>query len=143
MSAPNPADLIPHAGAMVLLETVERADATSVTCLTTTHRAPDNPLRHGGILAAVCGAEYGAQAVAVHGALNGRAAGGYIAALKDLRTHVARLDDIPGPLRVSATRRLADDHAMIYTFSLSAECDGAEHLLVEGQVTIFLSGDTP
>jgi len=144
MTAPLPpiAELVPHAGQMVLLQEVEDWDADGIACLTSTHRNADNPLRRDAILPAVCGAEYGAQAVAVHGALSGRNAAGYLAAVKDLRTHVTRLDDVPGALRVTATRRLADSRSLIYAFAVSAAATG--RALVDGQVTIFLTAeDTP
>lgn len=136
-------DLVPHAGSMVLLETVETADALSISCLTGSHRAASNPLRRDGILPAVCAAEYGAQAAAVHGALNGRDGGGFLAAIKNLHTQVRRLDDVAGPLRVSARQVLADAGAIIYSFTVTAaepEGSPAAFPLAEGQVTIFLTG---
>ena len=61
--------LIPHCGAMVLLDQVISYDEKSILCTTLSHRRIDNPLRRDGKLPAVCGAEYGAQAAAVHGPL--------------------------------------------------------------------------
>lgn len=137
------ADLVPHAGAMVLLETIESADALSVSCLTTSHRAAGNPLRRDGRLPAVAAVEYGAQAAAVHGALQGRDGGGYLAAVKGLRMGVTRLDDQSAMLRVRARQILVDAGAIIYDFAVSAvDDDGRDGApLVEGQVTIFLTGD--
>ena len=67
-------ELVPQAGAMCLLERIVSADADSVICSTSTHRSPGTPLRRAGRLAALHLAEYGAQAMAVHGGLNGNAA---------------------------------------------------------------------
>jgi predicted hotdog family 3-hydroxylacyl-ACP dehydratase len=63
------ARLIPHAGAMCLLDAVVSWDADRIRCVSRTHRDPDNPLRAGAELDAVCGIEYAAQAMALHGGL--------------------------------------------------------------------------
>ncbi|MGH8327695.1 MAG: phosphotransferase, partial [Steroidobacteraceae bacterium] len=69
------AALIPHQGAMCLLERVLEWDAEHAVLATATHRSPDNPLRSCGRLRALHLCEYGAQAMAVHGGLVARAAG--------------------------------------------------------------------
>jgi predicted hotdog family 3-hydroxylacyl-ACP dehydratase len=88
-------------------------------------------------LFAVHAFEYGAQAVAVHGGLRARAAGtiappGYLAALRDGRLHVTRLDYIHLPLRILATRLYGEGANTVYEFILSA----AAVLVAEGRVTI-------
>ncbi len=60
---------LPHAGRMCLLERLEFWDGDSITCIATSHRDADNPLRRGGRLHAVAGVEYAAQAMALHGNL--------------------------------------------------------------------------
>ena len=60
---------LPHAGRMCLLERVETWDGESITCIASSHRDADNPLRANGRLHAVCGVEYAAQAMALHGSL--------------------------------------------------------------------------
>jgi len=60
---------LPHAGRMCLLERLESWDGDSITCIATSHRDADNPLRRGGHLHAVAGVEYAAQAMALHGNL--------------------------------------------------------------------------
>ena len=62
-------ELIPHAGTMCLLENVVELDDTSISCETCSHLDPRNPLRHKGHLSSLCGIEYAAQAMALHGAL--------------------------------------------------------------------------
>ena len=54
-------ELIPHQGAMCLLESALSWSATEITCVTRSHLSPDNPLRRGGRLHPVCGIEYGLQ----------------------------------------------------------------------------------
>ena len=129
--------LIPHSGLMCLLDEVLQWDNRSIACLSNTHRDPANPLRRQGRLFAVHAFEYGAQAAAVHGGLRARAAGtiappGYLAALRDGRLHVTRLDYIHLPLRVCATRLYGEDANTVYEFVVSA----ASALVAEGRVTI-------
>ena len=98
--------LIPHSDLMCLLDEVVQWDDRSIVCVSNTHRDPVNPLRRQGRLSAVHAFEYGAQAAAIHGGLRARAAGtiappGYLAALRDGRLHVTRLDHIHLPLRIS------------------------------------------
>ena len=70
------AHLIPHAGAMCLLDEVVEWDATRLHARSATHRQLDNPLRADGMLHAVNLCEYAAQAMAVHGALREHEQGG-------------------------------------------------------------------
>jgi predicted hotdog family 3-hydroxylacyl-ACP dehydratase len=130
--------LIPHSGLMCLLDEVTQWDDRSIVCISNTHRDPANPLRCHGCLSAVHAFEYGAQAAAVHGGLRARTAGtiaapGYLAALRDGRLHVTRLDYVHLPLRVCATRLFGDGANNVYEFALSA----AAVLLAEGRVTII------
>src|SRR5438093_11831571 len=111
--------LIPHSGLMCLLDSVTQWDDRSIMCMTDTHRDPANPLRRAGRLSAVHAFEYGAQAAAIHGGLRARSAGttaapGYLAALRDGRLKVARLDYLHLPLR-SCTMRLFGDLAITCT----------------------------
>ena len=129
--------LIPHSGLMCLLDEVVQWDDRSIACVSSTHRDPANPLRRAGRLSAVHAFEYGAQAAAIHGGLRGRAAGtvappGYLAALRDGRLHVTRLDYIHLPLRISAMRLYGEGANTVYEFILSA----ATVLVAEGRVTI-------
>lgn len=130
--------LIPHTGAMCLLDEVTTWDSDAIQCMTNTHRDRTNPLRRQGRLSAVAAFEYGAQAAAVHGGLCAKAAGttaapGYLAALRDARWFVAELDEIAAPLQVSARRLLGEAAQCIYAVQVSA----AGQLLVEARVTIM------
>src|SRR5215468_11653799 len=129
--------LIRHSGLMCLLDEVTQWDERSIVCVSNTHRDPANPLRRQGALSAVHAFEYGAQAAAVHGGLRARAAGtiappGYLAALRDGRLYVTRLDYIHLPVRISATRIYGEGANTVYEFIVSA----ATVIVAEGRVTI-------
>ncbi len=130
--------LIPHSGLMCLLDEVTQWDDWSIVCITNTHRDPVNPLRRDGRLSAVHAFEYGAQAAAVHGGLRARSVGttaapGYLAALREGRLHVTRLDHVHLPLRIRATRLFGDRANTVYEFFISA----ATVVVAEGRVTIL------
>ena len=59
---------LPHRGAMCLLDGVLEYDGRRIVCRASSHSDPANPLRVGDRLPAACGVEYGAQAMAAHGA---------------------------------------------------------------------------
>ena len=61
--------LIPHAGAMCLIDSVSAWIPSRIDCSSDTHRDPDHPLRRDGRLAALHAFEYAAQAAAIHGGL--------------------------------------------------------------------------
>ncbi|MBP2229532.1 putative hotdog family 3-hydroxylacyl-ACP dehydratase [Azospirillum agricola] len=133
------ARLIPHAGAMRLLDGVLSWDRSRIRCTASSHRDPGNPLRHAGRLAALCGVEYAAQAMAAHGGLTGAAEGrppaaGYLASLRDLACHVGRLDDIAGDLVVEAENLTGEGNRVIYAFTIHA--DGAE--LLSGRAAVVI-----
>ena len=123
---------------MCLLDEVTQWNDRSITCVTNTHSDSANPLRRDGRLSAVHAFEYGAQAAAVHGGLRARSVGataapGYLAALRDARLHVQRLDDITLPLQVSANRLFGDDANTIYECRVLA----GDVLLASARVTII------
>jgi predicted hotdog family 3-hydroxylacyl-ACP dehydratase len=120
---PEPGSLVPHGGEMCLLSRIVSATDREIVCAATSHRSITNPLRRDGRLAALHLAEYGAQAMAVHGGLSDPAAkdrGGMLVAIRDLTLQVERLDDVDGELTVSATRLVANAEGQIYAFSASA-----------------------
>lgn len=130
--------LLPHTGRMCLLDRVLRFDDTEIECETRSHRERDNPLRLDDTLPAVCGVEYVAQAMGIHGRIaaddTSKPRAGYLASLRDLALHVERLDDIAGPLTVRA-RRVADSgDSVMCEFSMHA---GAR-LLLTGRATLLL-----
>jgi predicted hotdog family 3-hydroxylacyl-ACP dehydratase len=126
---------IPHKGRMCLLDEVLSWDAARIRCRSATHRASDNPLRSHGRLGAACGIEYAAQAMAVHGALVAASAPlerlvsssvrgsigpavGYLASVRNVALHVARLDDLEADLIAAAQRITGDGHTVLYEFSV-------------------------
>ena len=118
------AALIPHQGAMCLLDRVIEWDKDRVVLATSTHRAADNPLRVDGRLRAVHLCEYGAQAMAVHGGLSAQADGktarpGFLVSLRDVKLHVDFVDALDGELLVSAQRLLESAGSWQYAFEVS------------------------
>lgn len=140
-------ELIPHAGAMCLLERVIDWDSERIECEAGSHRAVDNPLRSDGRLPVAAGIEYAAQAAAVHGGLLLRPAAalagsmeapprrGFLAVLGQVRWSVERLDDCAAPLRVEARRQSAGPDGAAYDFALHA----AGRLLLEGSLVVALA----
>jgi predicted hotdog family 3-hydroxylacyl-ACP dehydratase len=131
--------LIPHSGLMCLLDRVNEWDDRSIVCISNTHRDPANPLRRDGRLSAVHAFEYAAQAAAVHGGLRARSAGatapqGYLAALRDARLHVIRLDDVASPLQIFAYRLFGEAANTVYECRVSA----GDILLADGRFTIMV-----
>jgi predicted hotdog family 3-hydroxylacyl-ACP dehydratase len=134
------ARLVPHHGAMCLLEEVLEWDESAIACRAVSHRDPANPLRAAGALSAVAGIEYAAQAVAVHGGLvkDSKKPGlGYLAALRDVVCMVERLDTQPGDLVVRATQVAAESGRLLYDFRV--ESGGRE--LLRGRLSVVLVGD--
>jgi predicted hotdog family 3-hydroxylacyl-ACP dehydratase len=117
--------LIPHSGSMCLLARMDAWDAQHIVCNADNHRDPHHPLRTRRGLLAPAVIEYAAQAMALHGALVGQAAGtpatpGYLASARGVRLHVLRLDDLPDqPLRIEATRQAGDDRQILYAFNVT------------------------
>jgi predicted hotdog family 3-hydroxylacyl-ACP dehydratase len=133
--------LIPHQGAMCLLDDVTEWTPARILCHTRSHLDPANPLRRQGRLGMVCGLEYALQAAALHGALLAGETpqpAGYLAALRDVALHTRFLDDPTlGTLQVEATLEQLDTNGLIYTFRLTAETGTP---LASGRGTIALRG---
>jgi predicted hotdog family 3-hydroxylacyl-ACP dehydratase len=131
------AALIPHQGAMCLLDRVVSYDEQAITCVAVNHRDASHPLREDGVLAAICGVEYAAQAMAVHGALMGGegASRGVLAAVRDLTMNVARLDDVSGELTIHAQKLWRDESRLLYEFSIHA--NGGE--IMHGRAAVVLT----
>jgi predicted hotdog family 3-hydroxylacyl-ACP dehydratase len=134
---------IPHQGTMCLLDAVQAWDEASIRCETSSHLAPDHPLRAHGRLGAACGIEYAAQAMAVHGALVAESASagaaaapraGYLAGVRGVTLHVDRLDTVAGPLTVSAQRITGDANTVLYSFTVH----GGPQALLGGRAIVVL-----
>lgn len=129
------AALIPHGGAMVLLDGIDDWGPNFVVARMESHRSGDNPLRRAGRLHAIAAVEIAGQAMAVHGRLVGDRVPkrGVLGSLRDLRLHADRLDDIAGPIAIHAELFTGWGKACAYRFRLQA---GAR-LLVEGRAGVF------
>jgi len=123
---------------MCLLDEVLEWDGRALVCRAASHRDPANPLRVAGMLPAACGIEYGAQAMAVHGALldaQGAPLGrGYLASVRAVKLRALRLDDVEGDLRVAAARLSAQADHVLYEFSVA----GSAGELVSGRAAVVL-----
>jgi predicted hotdog family 3-hydroxylacyl-ACP dehydratase len=127
------AGLVPHQGAMCLLEEVEHWDEHAITCRARSHRDPAHPLRSAGRLAAIIGVEYAAQAVAVHGGLTGAGPrAGYLAAVRDVECAAERLDTVAEDLTIHATQVAAESGRLLYDFRIVA----AGRELLRGRLTV-------
>jgi predicted hotdog family 3-hydroxylacyl-ACP dehydratase len=143
LSAAQIAALIPHAGSMCLLHEVTQYSEQSIVCKAVSHRLSTNPLRERNMLSSACGVEYAAQAMAIHGCLQTRAAqglaisaprGGRLASVRSVDFFTRRLDDIDSDLRIAATQIMGDANSMVYEFSVSAN----ERVLLQGKATVIL-----
>jgi len=115
--------LIPHRGAMCLLDHLLDWSPTRIHCRAIGHAAPDHPLRTARGLLACHAIEYAAQAAALHGGLLAREAGavaapGFLASARGVQLHRLRLDDLAGPLDVVAERMAGDERQLLYSFTL-------------------------
>jgi predicted hotdog family 3-hydroxylacyl-ACP dehydratase len=131
------AALIPHQGGMCLLEDVIEWDESRIVLTTSTHRSADNPLRVDGKLRAVHLTEYGAQAMAVHGALKaapGRAPPGMLVSLRAVTFAREYIHDLAGSLRVEATCLQATEASQQYSFRITHD----DQTVAEGRAAVLL-----
>ena len=130
--------LIPHTGNMCLLAGVTRWDATHITCIAQSHRDINNPLAHSGKVRALCGIEFAAQAMAVHGGLTGlvdqRPRAGLLVSVRDVVAKVEYLSDYNDGLQIEAEQLMAEKSSVCYSFSLHA----GEMELLRGRATVVL-----
>ncbi len=135
------AKVIPHSGRMCLLDGVLECDPQRIRCISSTHRNADNPLRTGDILLVLCGIEYAAQAMAVHGARSAnfahRPRAGFLAAVRDVACYAMRLDDLNDDLIIEAEKVMGDEARVIYQFKIHA---GTTRIMT-GRATVVLDVD--
>ncbi len=129
----------PHQGDMCLWDEVLAWDARSIRLRAANHRDPAHPLRSKGQLRAVHLCEYGAQAMAVHGGLLARAAGGrakpgLLVALRAVELHVARIDDLPADLTCDAEMLTDGDSSWQYAFRITHDAQ----LVADGRAAVVL-----
>lgn len=130
---------IPHRGAMCLLHELVACDAREIRCRAVSHADAGHPLALHGALPAAAAVEYAAQAMALHGALNACASApaqaGFLASVRGVKLHVARLDDAPGPLVVHAVHLAGDAAQALYAFDVA---DASGRVLAEGRAAVIL-----
>jgi predicted hotdog family 3-hydroxylacyl-ACP dehydratase len=132
-------ELVPQAGRMCLLDRAVRWTELEIECSAGSHRDAANPLRRDGRLSAIALVEYGAQAAALHSALNApeEKAGqrpGMIVAVRDCDWQADYLDDLPHDITLRAYREAATAEALNYRF----EAAHAGRELGRGRLTIRL-----
>lgn len=116
--------LIPHAGAMCLLERIVGWNERGMTLATASHASRANPLRSHGRLRAIHLCEYGAQAMAVHGGLFARASGvtatpGLLVSLRDVVLSADTIEALAGELLVEVERLQAGATGLQYAFRVT------------------------
>lgn len=128
---------IPQSDAMRLLDAVIEWDETRIRCVTTSHRDPANPLRSYGRLAAVCGIEYAAQAMAAHGALvsgsHGQPRSGFLASVRNVDARIDRIDTLEAPLMVDAECLSGNADSSLYAFALRC----GERVVLAGRAAVL------
>lgn len=132
------ARLVPHAGRMCLWQRVAGWDAQTIALEACDHVDAAHPLRHRGRLHALHLAEYGAQAMAVHGGLRAQLGGGVarpglLVALRGVVLHRDRIDDLPGPLQGEARVLVEGEAGWQYAFAIRH----AGVLLAEGRAAVI------
>ncbi|HEU4655106.1 MAG TPA: hypothetical protein VFS47_14040 [Steroidobacteraceae bacterium] len=133
------AKLIPHQGTMCLLERVVEWNDAHIKLESSTHRSPTNPLRTNGKLRTVHLCEYGAQAMAVHGALRSRGSGdrpkpGMLVSLRNVKLHCDFVEHLEGAILVEAECLQAAADSLQYTFRVSHR----DTVLAEGRAMVVL-----
>ena len=140
MSFPPVAELVPHAGAMRLLERVVAHAPERTTCRV---RSEDAALfaDASGQVPGFVALEWMAQCIAVHGGLRARAVSqpprvGMLLGTRRLQLHCDGF--APGSAwLVEATPRKEADHGMI-AFACAVSDESGEQRLAEAQLNVFL-----
>jgi len=135
--------LIPHSGAMCLLDSVIEWNESRIRCRSGTHRDPGNPLRRPDGLHAVCGIEYVSQAMAAHAALGktetNRPRKGYLASVRKFDMSLSRLDTIEEDLDIEAEKVIAEGQRALYVFQISA----GGRILLSGRAAVAFEAAPP
>ncbi len=130
--------MLPHTGSMCLLDAVQRWNDDEIVCTATSHRDPANPMRRDGVLPAVAGIEYAAQAIGVHGRLalarHDKPAAGFLISLRDVTLSAERFDDVEAPLTIHVRRLAANADTVMCEFDVTA----ADRRLLAGRATLLL-----
>lgn len=121
---------------MVLIDEVVSHDASRITCRAETGPLEDHPLGRKGRLPASALAEYGAQAMAVHGSLlaakDEPPREGRLVALPELKFHVSALE-APAELIIHADRIGGSAAGEVYEFRILSD----DTMLASGRATVM------
>lgn len=130
--------MIPHSGRMCLIDSVESWDEETISCISHSHKLETNPLRANNQLSTIHAIEYGAQSMAIHGALlasvrNKPLRPGYLAAVRDVKFgSIQRLDTLELPLEINSKQMLSSGGNLIYSFQIN--CGG--ELVISARLTV-------
>lgn len=134
------AELIPHAGEMILLDAVIEHGAEHVRCV---RRVPEHGLLHDacGALPAWAGVELMAQAIAAWSGCQGKVSGepvrlGFLLGTRHYTCNVAAF--VPGTALVVEARREFSEPAGMGVFACRIEAPG---VLAEARLTVFSPPD--
>ena len=144
------AQLLPHAGAMCLLDELLSCDPDTIRCRSQSHRRIDHPMRTEQGLGSANAIEYAAQAMALHAAVNASlhtpavAAAlpvarphGVLASVRGVSLLVGRLDDIADDLIITARLHSGDALSAMYEFAVHA----GDRQLVNGRASVLFVAD--
>jgi len=129
------ASLIPHGDAMSVLDRIIHWDEKTLLAETNAHQRQDHPLYNDSI-SSVLLLEYAAQAAAVHAGLNhiefesNRPA--YVGAFKNIKLHVAKLNDVIGILTIKVTCVLSETAGAIYEMHIRSQTE----IIIEGRLVL-------
>lgn len=133
--------LVPHAGAMCLLDGVSAWDDRSIHCGSAAPGA-QHPLARDGAVPSIAACEYAAQAAAVHGALldgAGQARPGMLAKLTQVELQAPSFRGA-GPINVHAELLSRVAQGCLYAFDV----DSSGHPVASGRLMVsFAKADSP
>ena len=131
--------LVPHAGAMCLIDEVQSHDDSRIVCASMRHLSLDNPLRRGGRLSAVHAIEFAAQAAALHMALRSgedTQRSGMLVSVHGCRLHADTLSSVAQPLRIEARRTAMVGPLASYGFLVETSAGR----VAEGRLGVHVGG---
>jgi len=127
--------LIPHSGSMCLINRVDYWDEQAIHCAATSHKDADNPLRLDGKLSSIHLLEYGAQAMAIHGALlTNTATAGVLAAVRNVELYIDKLDNVHDEIIIIANEEINTATGAIYQFVIT---DPDANALLKAKATVI------
>jgi len=135
------AELVPHQGAMCLLDAVVEWDRERIVCHSDRHRAIDNPLRVRGRLSSLHAIEFAAQAMAAHQRLAGDSVAsaryGLLVSVRQCTVAVEHMETCASPLVIEATRIASTAQALTYAFRVGT----IDTTIAKGRASVLLVGE--